>query len=86
MKRVFIDAGLNPARGRVCLTAKEVNDFIAEIGFPIVAKPDIGVGAAKTYCLENEDQVEHFMKDKLPVDYILEEFEKFVVDSEKSDS
>lgn len=74
MKQVFIDAGLKPARGRVCRGGDEVFSFIKEVGYPVVAKPDVGVGAAKTYKLENEDQVQHYLSDKLDVDYILEEF------------
>ena len=74
MKQVFLDAGLSPARGRVCLNKKEVLDFIKEVGFPVVAKPDNGVGAAKTYKLESKEQVDAYLNDKLPVDYILEEF------------
>lgn len=74
MKKVFIEAGLNPARGRVCRSEEEVLSFIKEVGYPVVAKPDIGVGAAKTYRLDNEGQVRHYLGDKLPVDYILEEF------------
>ena len=74
MKQVFIDAGLKPARGRVCLDEAETFAFIKEVGYPVVAKPDSGVGAAKTYKLENPDQVRHYLADKLHVDYILEEF------------
>lgn len=74
MKEVFYTAGLKPARGRVCHTKDEVLAFVKEVGYPVVAKPDIGVGAAKTYKLENNDQMEHYLNDKLPVEYILEEF------------
>jgi len=74
MKKVFTAAGLNPARGRVCRTDQELRDFLREIGFPVVAKPDIGVGAAKTFRINNERDVENYLREKLPVDYIIEEF------------
>ncbi|HWH24279.1 MAG TPA: ATP-grasp domain-containing protein, partial [Candidatus Limnocylindria bacterium] len=74
MKRRFLAAGLEPARGRVCRTPASLRGFIAEVGFPVVAKPDIGVGAARTYKLEGEADVERYLADKLPVDYIIEEY------------
>lgn len=74
MKKRFLAAGLEPARGRVCRSAGALRSFIGEVGFPIVAKPDIGVGAAKTYKLESDDQLERYLLEKLPVDYIVEEY------------
>ncbi|HEY9718894.1 MAG TPA: hypothetical protein V6C69_15585, partial [Trichormus sp.] len=57
MKRVFLEAGLKPARGRVCHTEEELMALINEFGYPVVAKPDIGVGAAQTFKLRNERDV-----------------------------
>ena len=73
MKRIFLKAGLHPARGRVCQSEKELRDFVREVGYPIVAKPDIGVGAAKTFKIENFTELEHYVRE-LPTDYIAEEF------------
>lgn len=74
MKQVYEESGLNPGRGRICSSEKDVRDFIKEVGFPVVAKPDIGVGAAKTYKLQREADIKFYLSDKLPVDYIVEEF------------
>jgi hypothetical protein len=74
MKSRFIDAGVPVARGRVCITSEEAKAFIHEVGYPVVAKPDIGVGAAKTYKIHDEFEFQHYLRDKLPCDYILEEF------------
>jgi hypothetical protein len=74
MKRVFQQAGLKTARGAVCLTEDELMRFIGEVGFPVVAKPDIGVGAAQTFKLKNREDVAHYLVEKPPVDYIVEEF------------
>jgi ATP-grasp domain-containing protein len=74
MKKRFLAAGLNPARGRVCRDRRSLEKFIHEVGFPIVAKPDIGVGAAKTYKLNSPDQLDQYLNEKLPVDYIVEEY------------
>lgn len=74
MKKVFIQAGIPVARGRVLHTLKEALLLAAEIGFPLIAKPDIGVGASKTYKIHDRAQLEAFFAEKLSVDYIFEEF------------
>lgn len=74
MKRVFLEAGLKPARGRICKTAQEIGAFVKEVGYAVVAKPDIGVGAAKTYKINNDTELSFYLQDKLQVDYIVEEF------------
>lgn len=73
MKRRFQRAGLTVPRGRVCRTERATRAFIGEIGYPVVAKPDAGVGAARTYKLETDGDVDRYLRDKLPVDYIVEE-------------
>jgi hypothetical protein len=74
MKRVFQRAGITVARGKVVRTARAARELAREVGFPIIAKPDVGVGAARTYRIDNETQLEAFLVDKPPVDYFLEEF------------
>lgn len=74
MKRVFEQAGLTPARGKVCNTEAELRDFIEEVGLPVVAKPDIGVGAGATYKIENEADIKKYLSEKPNYDYIVEEF------------
>jgi hypothetical protein len=74
MKKRFIAAGLEPARGRVCRSESALRAFIREVGYPVVAKPDVGVGAARTFKLESDDQLGLYLQEKLPVDYIIEEF------------
>jgi hypothetical protein len=74
MKHVFEQSGLNPARGRVCRSEAELREFIEEVGLPVVAKPDIGVGAAKTYKIKSEEEIVRYLADKPDIDYIVEEF------------
>lgn len=74
MRETFIDAGIKVARGKVARTPEEARDLIAEAGYPLVAKPDIGVGAAATYKIHNEDELKKFFETKPTVDYVLEEF------------
>lgn len=74
MKMKFMEAGINVARGRVVRSLEEAQDLIAEVGYPVIAKPDSGVGAAHTYRINNDGDLEGFFGAKPPVDYIMEEF------------
>lgn len=74
MKQVFAKADIETARGRVVKNFQDAKRLIQEIDYPVVAKPDIGVGAAKTYKIHNETELEQFFAQKPVVDYILEEF------------
>jgi biotin carboxylase len=73
MKEVFKKAGVAVARGKVTQSPEETRDFVAEVGYPIIAKPDVGVGAAKTYKIQDEQELDEFLARHLQ-DYILEEF------------
>ena len=49
--------------------------FIKEVDYPVVVKPDNGVGACDTHKLENLQQLKDFLESKNPdVTYIMEEF------------
>lgn len=74
MKRTFLKAGGDAARGKVARNIKVARDFAAEVGFPIIAKPDIGVGAAATFRINSEDELQRFFDLKPSVAYFLEEF------------
>jgi hypothetical protein len=74
MKQTFVKAGVPVAQGRVVTNLAEARRLIKEIGYPVVAKPDIGVGAAKTYKIHSETELEDFFAEKPMVDYILEEY------------
>jgi len=74
MKKVFQKAGVEVARGRIVRKLKDAQALIAETGYPVVAKPDIGVGAAKTYKIANQSELDDFFSEKPPLDYFMEEF------------
>lgn len=74
MKQVFAHAGISVARGRVVKTIPEALRVISGTGYPVVAKPDIGVGAAATYKINTDDDLARFFAEKPAVDYMLEEF------------
>jgi hypothetical protein len=74
MKRIFQGAGVAVARGEVVHTLEEARRFLDEVGYPVVAKPDVGVGAADTYRINDERDLDRFFATKRPVDYLMEEF------------
>lgn len=74
MKEQFIKAGIPVARGRVARTITEAQKLLKEISYPVVAKPDIGVGAAKTYKINSDQELKEFFSQKPETDYIIEEY------------
>ena len=48
--------------------------FIKEVGYPVIAKPEVGVGATYTWKLENDGDLARFFREKPDVPYVLEEF------------
>ena len=74
MKKMFIKAGIPVAHGRVVGTLRQARNLAKEIGFPLIAKPDVGVGASQTHKLHNFAELEKFISFKPPINYIFEEF------------
>jgi hypothetical protein len=74
MKEVFVQAGIPCARGHRCRDAETVRCFVRDVGYPVVAKPDVGVGAANTFKLASEADLEAFLARGLPADYMVEEY------------
>ncbi len=74
MKAKFREAGVPVARGQVVRTADDARGLIRETGYPVIAKPDDGVGAIATYRLENDQDLAEFFATKPDTDYIMEEF------------
>ena len=74
MKRIHVDAGIPTARQHVVSTREAGQAFIEQVGYPVIVKPDVGVGATNTWKLENDAQFEAFY-DQLPEHpYVMEEF------------
>ncbi len=52
-----------------------VKRFSEDAGYPLFAKPDVGVGANGTYKLESEAELEAFYKENIHADqYVIEEY------------
>ncbi len=76
MKAKFIEAGIPVAPGAVVRSLAEAEALIAKTGYPVIAKPDIGVGAANTYKINSPDDLLLFFQNKPPIDYFMEGFIK----------
>ena len=74
MKERFESAGISVAPGRVVPSLQSAREFIQTTGYPVVAKPDAGVGALDTFRLDGEGDLERFFSAKPHGDYILEAF------------
>lgn len=75
MKAVYEKAGVPTARYVVVEKDQDLLDFVEEVGFPIVVKPDNGVGAVSTYKIKNKTQLKKFMTSRdQNITFIAEEF------------
>ena len=74
MKETYKRIGIDVARGKIVRRIHEAKQLIEEIGYPVVAKPDVGVGAARTYKIHNLQELEQFYTEKPTLDYIMEEY------------
>ncbi len=74
MKQVYRQAGIPTARQHVVSDADAGRAFIGEVGYPVIVKPDVGVGATNTWKLENDGDLEAFYANLPGVPYVMEEF------------
>lgn len=74
MKQKFLEAGARVVKGEVARDHDHALAIGKKIGYPLVAKPDIGVGAAGTYRFENAEALSKFFREQSPHDYILEQY------------
>eukprot|EP01121_Diplochlamys_sp_Union-15-3_P017829 TRINITY_DN6360_c0_g2_i5.p1 TRINITY_DN6360_c0_g2~~TRINITY_DN6360_c0_g2_i5.p1 ORF type:complete len:309 (-),score=55.90 TRINITY_DN6360_c0_g2_i5:96-986(-) len=75
MKTLFHKANVNTPRGKVLSSEEELLEFVKEIGYPLCAKPNTGVGGYGAVKLKNEEHLrdvwKSISKDK---EYIVEEY------------
>ncbi len=80
MKKYYKKAGLTVARHCLVKSLKGCKSFISKVGYPVIVKPDNGVGANATYKLKNDGELAEFIKSK-PQGYIMEEYIDGLVNS-----
>ena len=74
MKEIFKGAGVPVIRGGILRTREEILALADQVGFPLCAKPDDGVGASGTYRIEGVEDLDRFLQEKPDGDYMIEEF------------
>ena len=74
MKEYYAKAGLPTARWHIVEGLEDALDFAHTVGYPVVVKPDNGVGANNTYKLSSDEDLEFFMDHKGDEVYIMEEY------------
>ena len=75
MKDYYKKAGIPTARFHMVDTEENCLAFAKEVGYPVVAKPDNGVGASHTFKITSDEEMKTFFEEKWPdTVYIMEEF------------
>ncbi|MBR2592450.1 MAG: carbamoylphosphate synthase large subunit [Oscillospiraceae bacterium] len=75
MKEFYQKAGIPTARYHIVDDLPGCAEFISEVGYPVIVKPDNGVGANNTYKLGSDEELRDFLSSKDSyVIYIMEEF------------
>ena len=74
MKECYKKAGIKVARHTIVTDEKACKKFIDEVGYPVIVKPDNGVGANDTHKISTDEELKNFFSYKLPLTYIMEEY------------
>ena len=75
MKEYYRRAGIRTARWHIVDDYDGCMAFIREVGFPVIVKPDNGVGASHTYKLDDEGELAAFLSEReKDTRFIMEEF------------
>lgn len=74
MKPYYAKAGVPTARCHKITTLEAAREFLDQVGYPVIVKPDIGVGANDTYRLDDDTALEAFFAELPKVPYVMEEF------------
>ena len=73
MKAFYEKAGIPVARYHIVEGYEDAVAFANQVGYPVVVKPDNGVGASATYRLRSDEEVRFFIDTKDDVVYVMEE-------------
>lgn len=74
MKKVFAAAGVSSARWEKLTSVEAALSFAARVGYPVIVKPDAGVGADDTHKFHSETELRSFHGFLSGRNYIIEEF------------
>ena len=74
MKQIYLDAGIPTARQHRVTDRAAGRKFVKKVGYPVIVKPDVGVGATHTWKLENDADLDAFYNQLPETPYVMEEF------------
>lgn len=74
MKDYYKQCDVKTARWIFPTSLEVAKEFIQQVGYPVIVKPDDGVGANATWKIRNEQELENFFRLHIDVPYIMEEF------------
>lgn len=74
MKAGYARAGVKTARYILAENEDACRQFVSRVGYPVIVKPDNGVGASNTWKLNSDRDMEKFFTGKSAQSYIMEEF------------
>ena len=74
MKDYYRKAGIPCARCAPVTFLEAGLNFAHEVGYPVIVKPDNGVGAIATWKLKSDEDMREFFRDPPSVPYLMEEF------------
>lgn len=74
MKPYYAKAGIPTARCHKITTLENALSFLDTVGFPVIVKPDEGVGACDTYKFSSVEEVKNFFANLPSAPYVMEEF------------
>jgi hypothetical protein len=57
MKKILRAAGVPVAKSALCASVDEIRQLVALVGYPIIVKPQAGLGARATYRIESDAQL-----------------------------
>ena len=73
-KIYYAKGGVPTARQHKVSTPEAAAAFLKEVGYPVIVKPEVGVGAEATYKVSNKAELDAFFATERHVPYVMEEF------------
>ena len=73
-KNYYAKGGVPTARQHKVSTREAAAAFLGEVGYPVIVKPEVGVGAEATYKVSSDAELDAFFAVRPSVPYVMEEF------------
>lgn len=74
MKKYYEKANVPVAKYALVTSLKDCKDFVKKVGYPVIMKPDQGVGASFTYKIKSDEELENIYIQTKNHNMILEQF------------